>query len=100
MKKKIYDLKDKEELEVMHNLIKTPYGRQFFMLVSFVIFMAILAVFLFIFFIILNLLTKTNFDYMLLLLVILLIFILLGMSLFAKMKWLSFIKEYYDEINK
>ena len=96
MKKKIYDLNYSEIINLMKEIIKKPFGRQYFMLVAFVVGIAIVSVFTFIFCIVIQLLKEAQVNYTLLLVGILLNFLLLVMSLFAKMRWMNLIKEYYE----
>ena len=96
MKKRIFDLNYREIINLMKEVIKKPFGRQFFMLACFVVIIAIVSVFTFMFCIIIHLLKYSQVNYTLLLVGILINFLLLVMSLFAKMKWMLFIKEYYE----
>ena len=100
MKKKIYDLKYSEEMNLMKEIIEKPYCRQYFMLTSFVVGIAILSIFLFIFCVAFHLINGNQINYLILLITILFIFVLLIMSLFAKIKWMDFVKKYFDENNK
>ena len=97
MKNSIFLVKDKEELSVMKKLMGTPFGRQYFMLSSFIIFIVIVALIISVTFIYLQYVYYGNLNYILILLSILNLMIILCASLFAKMKWLDLVKEYYEE---
>ena len=97
VKNSIFLLKDKEELSVMKRLMNTPFGRQYFMLSSFIIIIVILALIISVTFIYLQYINYDEINYVLILISILNLMIILCASLFSKMKWLDLVKEYYEE---